>query len=320
MDKKVIKKILVIVAAVVLLTGCDEQDDKKVNIGYFPNITHAQALILKGEKILDEKWQGKCDVNWVSFNAGPAEVEALFAQEIDIGYIGPVPAINAYVKSDGDVIILANAADSGAVMLGRKNSGIKEISDLSGKKVAVPQMGNTQHLCLLQLLSESGLAPVTEGGTVEVVAVSNADVMNMMEEEKIDAALVPEPWGRILEINCAAQVILEHNEILLEGNYPTAVVVARKEFVETNPEVVRDFLEAHEQATERIANDEDVFDLINEQIENVTGKRYEDEIIKHAFERIKPTVIINEDAIKAFSDISYEKGFIQSRMHDGIIR
>jgi len=183
------------------LTGCGSNDNNtaKVNIGYFNNVTHAQALLMKSEESLEKALGEDIKVNWTSFNAGPAEVEALFSEDIDIGYIGPVPAVNANVKSNGDVMILTGATKGGAVVVKNKDSQINSISDFAGKNVAIPQIGNTQHLSLLKLLSDNNLKPVTEGGDVNITAVSNADVANVMERGDIDAAIVPEPWGATLE-------------------------------------------------------------------------------------------------------------------------
>lgn len=309
------------ILAVGLLSGCGGKgSDTEVRIGYFPNITHTQALVLKDQGKLEEKWQDEYEVSWTSFNAGPAEVEAIFAGEIDLGYIGPVPAINAYMKSQGDVQIIANATDAGAVLLKRSDSDIETIGDLAGKKVAVPQIGNTQHLCLLQLLEENGLAPTSEGGDVEVVAVANSDVMNMMDQKNIDAALVPEPWGSILESQSGAVVVKDYDEIFLEGNYPTAVVVVRKEFMEEHPDLVKEFLEEHEAATDYINNNrEELYTIINRQLEETTSKTYETDVLAKAFDRINVSSDIQEEAIQAFGKICYEQGFIQEEMKDGIV-
>ena len=240
------------------ITGCGAKEKTaQINVGYFNNITHAQALLMKAEGTLEDSVSEDVQVNWTAFNAGPAEVEALFSGDIDIGYIGPVPAISANVKSNGDVVVLSGASQGGAVLVKRKDAGIETMADLAGKTVAIPQIGNTQHLCLLELLNEHGLKTVTEGGDVTVTAVSNADVGNMMERGDIDAALVPEPWGATL-LEQGAELLLDYDEIYMEGTYDVAVVVVRKDFLEANPELVEAFLEEHEAATERIGQDKEM--------------------------------------------------------------
>lgn len=115
-----IKKLLIagaFILAALGMTGCGSKQEKanEVNIGYFNNITHAQALLMKSEKSLENRFGKDVSVKWNAFNAGPAEVEALFSGDIDIGYIGPVPAISANVKSQGDVVILSSATKGGEI-------------------------------------------------------------------------------------------------------------------------------------------------------------------------------------------------------------
>ena len=309
MKKKILSVILTtaLVSSSVMLAGCGGNDSgkPKVRIGYFPNVTHAQALVMKNSQMLENKWGDECEVTWTSFNAGPAETEALFAEEIDIGYIGPVPAVSANAKSMGDVVIISNATNAGAVLLKRKDTGIDSVADLAGKKVAVPQMGNTQHLCLLNIISKNDIQDV------EIVASANADIVNLMDNGTIDAALVPEPWGSTIEKKGNVEILLDYDEVFLEGNYPVALVVARKEFVEENPEYVKDFLAAHEEATSTVSSKSDeILQVINSEIEQATGKLLDTEIIKSSFERIVVDSQINKDAVMAFAQISKDEGLI----------
>ncbi len=283
----------------------------KVRIAYFPNITHTQALVMKNKKTVEDKWKDNCEVSWTSFNAGPAEMEAIFAGEIDLGYIGPVPALSANVKSNGDVKIISNTTNAGAVLLKRKDSGIEAISDLSGKKVAVPQMGNTQHLCLLSILSENGLETTDKGGDVTVNASSNADILNLIDNGSVDAALVPEPWGTTIENNGNAEILMDHNEVFLNGNYPTAVVVASKDFIDAHPDLVKEFLEMHEEAAVYINEHMDeALEIVNAEIKDATGKALEPDVIKNAFTRMTVDTNLNTDAIMKFAEISKQEGFI----------
>ena len=289
--------------------GADGVTD--VRVAYFPNITHTQALVMKNQKTLEEKWEGKCNVSWTSFNAGPAETEAIFAGEIDLGYIGPVPAISANVKSGGDVKIISNTTNAGAVLLKRKEAGIESVADLAGKKIAVPQMGNTQHLCLLSLLTDQCLKTVDAGGDVTVNASSNADILNLMDNGSVDAALVPEPWGTTIENNGSAEVLLDYNEVFLEGNYPTAVVVASKDFMDEHPDLVKEFLEAHEEAALYInENMDEALSIVNKEIEEATGKALDEAVIKNAFTRMTVDTALNHEAIMKFAQISKDEGFI----------
>lgn len=315
-----LRKFIFMIAGVGLIlsmVGCGSAAKKShnektdVRIAYFPNITHPQALVMKNQKTLEDKWQDTCNVSWVSFNAGPSEVEAIFAGEIDLGYIGPVPALSAIAKSGGDVKIIANATDAGAVLLKRKDSGIESVKDLSGRKVAVPQIGNTQHLCLLDLLAQNGLKTVDKGGDVTINASSNADILNLMDNGSVDAAVVPEPWGATIEKNGNAEVLLEYDQLFLNGNYPVALVIAGSDFMEEHPEIVKEFLQAHEDATLYInENTAQAQDIVNKEIESVTGKSLETDVIKKAFDRMKVDAVLNKEAIMTFAGMSKQEGFI----------
>ena len=302
------------------MTGCSNSQTgtPEVHIGYFNNITHDQALLMKAEGALEEAYGADASVTWTAFNAGPAEVEALFAGDIDIGYIGPVPAITANVKSGGDVQILSSATKGGAVLVKSPGSDINSVADLAGKVVAIPQLGNTQHLCLLNLLEENGLSPVTEGGTVTVAAVSNADVANTMNNGDIDAALVPEPWGATLLAN-EAELVMDYDTIYFEGEYDVAVVVVRKDFMAEHPEFVARFLEEHESATRRM-NDSlaECLPIINQELEAATGKSLDDSIITEAFTRIGVSTELNRSSIEQFAVISQAQGFISELPSDDL--
>ena len=308
MKKKVL--CVVILAMLFLCVGCVDKGTEVVNIGYFNNITHAQALLMKSEKTLEQQLGSDVEVKWTAFNAGPAEVEALFAGDIDIGYIGPVPALTANVKSSGDVQVLAGATKGGAVLVCSPSQDISGVEDLDGKTVSIPQLGNTQHLSLLKLLSDNGLAPVTSGGSVNVSAVSNADVANTMNRGDIDAALVPEPWGATL-IEDGAKVVLEYDEIYLNGDYDVAVVVVRKEFAQKHPDIVEQFLQVHEETSGKLLHEkEDSLKKINQELLDATGKSLSDSIISEAFTRINVGTDINKESMMGFAGISKEQGFI----------
>lgn len=320
--KKMIANVCVMAGALMLLTGCGSAKESRgeMRVACFPNITHAQALLMKNQKTLETKLGDDYEVSWKTFTAGSSEIEAIFAGEIDIGYIGPVPAVNGNVKSDGDVTVIANAADAGAVLVKGTDSGIESIEDLEGKTVAIPQIGNTQHLCLLNLLSENGLAPVSEGGTVEVVAVENSNLQNMFDQGNVDAALVPEPWGTILTDSGNIDLLLDYQDIYLDGNYPVAVVIVRNEFMEAHPDAVETFLQAHLDATEEInSNLEGAVDAMIAEIESLTGNAYEKETVLSSFARTNVTTELNREALDNFAETSLAQGFISALPKEGFV-
>jgi NitT/TauT family transport system substrate-binding protein len=320
--RKIIALFLIIIMITLPSCGNDSGEITEVRIAYFPNITHAQALIMKSENILEDKLD--IGVRWIAFNAGPAEIEAFFAGQVDIGYIGPVPAISGFVQSHGDLLIIAGATNGGSVLAARSDADIKSAADLDGKTIAVPQFGNTQHLSLLSLLTANNLKPSTSGGTVNIVQSSNADIANLMAQKNIDAALIPEPWGSILEINHGAEIILNYDEINAGEIPSTAVVIVRKEFLENHRDIVEKFMEAHKEATLFI-NNNDVKEIINAQIYEVTKNAIAENVIDSALRRLIADYKIPEDSIMDFAKISEREKFIprlpaQEIFYDGFVK
>lgn len=311
-----------IVLLIFSMVGCKKTgaNSNLVRVAYFPNITHTQALVMKNQGLLEKKLGEDYKVEWTQFNAGPAEVEALFAGEIDLGYIGPVPAVNAYVKSKGDVKIIAGATNGGAVLVCRKDVTMDGVTDLSGKKVAIPQLGNTQHLVLLHLLSESGMKTTTNGGDVEIVAAANADIKSLMEAGEVDAALVPEPWGSILINDVGAQIVLDYNEMGNDGNDSTAVVVVRQEFMDKNPDIVKAFLEVHKEATLYInESKEEAKNVVNNEIESLTSNAIAPEILNTAFNRLVVSWEVPSASIFQFAELNVQEGFADEVPDDKVI-
>lgn len=316
--KKIIS-VLTIISVLGAFSGCgnssNQADDTiTVHIGFFPNITHSQALVGKQNKSFEKAFGSKTKVEWKQFNAGSSEIESVLAGAIDIGYIGPGPAINGYAKSKGDVQIIAGSTDAGAILVSRKDEPIKSVKELANKKVAVPQFGNTQDLSLRNLLNENGLKDKTKGGNVEIVQADNPDIKTLLTTNQIDAALVPEPWGSRLVVEAGANVVLDYDKVWRNGKYPTAVVIVRKEFLKDHPDIVEKFLKTHVELTDYInKNNSQASDIINKQIYNLTKKSLSKGVLTSAFKRITATNDPEKDAVNEMVDLSVSTGFIKQK-------
>lgn len=308
---------LLVIATAASFLGCSSNknsDDNKVRVGFFPNITHAQALIGKNQGRFQKLLGDKYPIEWKQFNAGPAEIEALLAGELDIAYVGPGPAVNGYARSKGEIQIISGASDAGAVLIARKDAGIKEVKDLQGKKVAIPQFGNTQDLSLRALLKENGLKDKTKGGNVEIVRAENPDIKTLLDQNRIDAALVPEPWGARLEKEIGAKVVLDYNEVWRQGQYSTAVIVARSDFIKSHPEVVENFLKAHVDITDYINESKEAAkNVVNDEIGKLTKKPLEKSVLNNSFKRITSTDNPEKQSIEEMTDLSVSVGFLRER-------
>lgn len=304
-----------------LLGGCttdtNSQDNKaleSVRVGIFPNITHAQALIGKSQGTFQKKIGDQVPIDWQVFNAGSLEIEAMLAEEVDLGYIGPGPAINGYAKSRGDIVIIAGSVDGGAVLVAGKNSNIHSVKDLSGKRVAIPQFGNTQDLTLRAVLKQNKLKDTTKGGTVEIMQAQNPDIKTLLDQKQIDAALVPEPWGSRLVKEVGAKIVLDNDQLWRNGNYPTALIIARKDFIKKHPDVVKNFLAAHVELTKwTVENPEEAKKIVNNEIKNITQKALPKEVLDTSFTRLKLTTEVNQQAVQEMVDLSVQTGFLRKK-------
>jgi len=299
------------------ITGCSskkaESEAVNVRVGYFPNITHSQALVGREQGTFQKAVGAANKIDWKLFNAGPSEIEALFAGAIDIGYIGPGPAINGYAKSKGDIQIIAGATDAGAIFVSRKGLVIKNLKDLSGKKIAVPQFGNTQDLTLRSILSKNGLKDKTKGGTVEISQAANADILTLLQKGDIDGALVPEPWGSRLIKEAKANIILDYKDIFREGKYTTAVVVVRTQFLKDHPQIVENFIKNHVETTDYInKNPGEAKKIVNKQITELTKKSIATDVLDAAFKRLTVTNNPEKDSVLDFVKSSVKEGFLKT--------
>lgn len=311
------KKCVALLLTLVLLlsiAGCSG-DDSTVRIACFPNVTHTQALLGRIDETFEARFGEETQVEWYTFNAGPSEVEALFAGNIDIGYIGPIPAINAYVRSRADVSIIAGVTNGGSVLVTRPDLTLEDVSDLDGLVVSVPQYNNTQDIILRALLSEAGLAPKSEGGTVDIVASENSNTKLLLDTGEIDAAIVPEPWGSRLIDEVGANILLDYDEIY-DGNYTVAVVIVSNDFLKDNREVVKDFLREHValtlQANEQL---EQSAERANQCIEQLTGSSLADEVVQQAYSRMTITYDPEKESLEQFIDICTELGTISEEVN-----
>lgn len=311
--KSMLILILVIVFSFTLVSCSNSDNDQlKVRIACFPNLTHSQALVGMAEGQFQKAFGEKNQIEWKIFNAGPAEIEALFAGEVDIGYIGPVPAINGYVKSKGELQIIAGATDAGAILVSRKDLHIKDIKELDGKKIASPQFGNTQDLVLRYILKENGLKDSTKGGSVQIIQAENPDIKTLLDRGDIDAALVPEPWGSRLIKEINANIVLDYNQVYSQGGYSSAVVIARTDFIKNHPNIVKKFIETHVQLTKYInTNNNTVKKVLNDQIKKLTKSSIQDDILDASFKRLVITNNPEKESISNFIKISKDVGLIK---------
>lgn len=293
--------------AVLTLPTAAAQKATVVRLGYFPNFTHAAALVGL-QKGYVQKALGGVKLDARDFVAGTALNEAFAAGQIDIGYIGPGPAINGAARGL-PVRIIAGASNAGAVLIARKDVKIANFKDLAGKRVAIPSLGNTQDISLRHLLKTNNLKTTADGGTVTVSPVAPADVAAAFASKQIDAALVPEPWGALLESQ-GNKLVQDEKAIWRGGDYPTTVVIVNTQFAKDNPELVKAFLKAHVQAVAFInKNAPAAQTAISDKLLELTKQKISPTVLQLALKRTKITTDVNLDALKEYGDLNKEAGY-----------
>src|SRR5438067_3431051 len=244
-----------------------------LRLGYFPNLTHATALVGVANGIFARDLGPKVTLKTSTFNAGPAAVEAIFSGALDATYVGPNPAINAYQKSNGQAVRIIAGATSGGAALVVKPS-ITSVADLKGKKLATPQLGNTQDVALRSWLKKQGLNTTPEGGgDVSILPQENAQSLETFKSGQIDGAWVPEPWTSRLVLEGKGKVLVDEATLWANKQFLTTTLIVRTAFLEQHPDVVQNLLKAHVEATDYVnRNPAQAQQLANTAIAQITGK------------------------------------------------
>ena len=288
-----------------------------LRIGYFPNINHAQAVIGLGNGDF-QKELGDVKVETQVFNAGPSAIEALFADRIDVTYVGSNPAINGYIKSDGQGLrIIAGAASGGAVFVVRNDSGINSAADFAGKKFASPQIGNTQDVALRSYLLKNGYKTTENGGNVTIIPANNPDIVTLFLKKSIDGAWVPEPWGAKLVKEANGKVLVDERDLWPNEKFVTSQIVVRTDYLKNHPDVIKKLLEAHVDETTWINNNKDrVGQVFNVQLEKLTGKTIPVDEFQNAFSRLEITHDPIKESLYTSANNAFELGFLGDKKPD----
>ncbi len=306
------KAYLVFAMSLVTLSSFAFAAPVKIRAAHFPNITHAPALIGQATARFEKAFQNQADIEWKLFNAGPEAVEALAAGAIDILYAGPNPAVNGFVRSRGDLLrIVAGVASGGSAFVVRKSSGIEKFEDIKGKRVATPQLGNTQDVALRHLMNQNGIKSKTKGGDVEIFNLSGADQLTAVFKNQIDAVWGVEPWISRLVAEANAKILFEEKEMWPEGIYAATVLAVRKQFMDQNPDLVKKWVGEHVEIIRWMNRSEkDAKRVVNEELKRETGKPLPESYLDQCFKRIRFTEDPMETSVRESAMRAYQVGFL----------
>ncbi|HET6452390.1 MAG TPA: ABC transporter substrate-binding protein [Spirochaetia bacterium] len=286
-----------------------------VRIGFFANVTQSQALVGLARGDFAKSLGPEVKVEARAFNAGPSVIEALFAGQLDVAYVGPNPAINGYVKSRGEALrVVAGAASGGASLVVRAGSGIRSPRGLDGRTIATPQLGNTQDVALRGYLATLGLSPRENGGTVAIVPMDNPAILEAFRLGRIDGAWVPEPWASRLEVEGNGQLLIDERTLWPGGEFATALIIASRRMLNERRNELKSILRAHVKITRwELASADAALRAANEEIKEVTGAELPLPTLQRAWARMKPTWDPLTATLQRSADNAFAAGFLKSR-------
>jgi NitT/TauT family transport system substrate-binding protein len=301
MTSRTLRAVAIAATAVLAATGLAAcgSDDKPaaagaeaatLRLGYFPNITHAPALVGVKNKLFDQAL-GTTKLEAKPFNAGPAAIEALFSDAIDATYIGPNPAINGWDKSKGQALnIIAGTTSGGASLVVKPE--ITTAAQLKGKKIATPQLGNTQDVALRYWLKTQGLtADQQGGGDVSILPQENATAVQAFAQGAIDGAWVPEPHASRLVAESKGKVLVDEKALWPNGQFVTTHLIVSQKFLKKNPATVKKLLQGHIAAVDHVnASPAEAQKAANEQLAALSGKPLKAELLAAAWKNMVFTV------------------------------
>jgi len=283
-----------------------------LRFGHFPNITHAQGLIAsqlsrEGKGWFEQRLGPDVKIQWYHYNAGPSAMEAIFTGALDLTYVGPNPALNAYVKSRGEEIrIIAGAALGGAALVVQGDSTLTRAVDFKGRKLATPQLGGTQDVAARAWLKKGGLRITQLGGDAYVLPTQNPDQLSLFSRREIDAAWTVEPWVSRLERQAGGKILLEQKDAV------TTVLVSSVKLLKTQPGLVKKIAAAHAELTTWInEHPAEAKQLVIAALKEITRAEFAQELIDRSWSRLTFTSAISVEPIQALVAEAQSVGFLR---------
>ncbi|MGI9114147.1 MAG: ABC transporter substrate-binding protein [Chthoniobacterales bacterium] len=284
------KLILALAGALTLNQAAFAEGKVVLRFGHFPNITHAQgvighALTRQGKGWFEERLGPNIEIQWFTYNAGPSAMEAMFAGSLDLTYVGQGPALNAHFKSNGsEVRVIGGAANAGAALVVKEDSPIKTAADFRGKKIATPQLGNTQDISCRAWLKAQGFKVTQTGGDVTIIPTANPDQLPLFINGGVDAVWTVEPWVTRLERDTKARVFLEDKDVI------TTWLVSSAKFLGAHRDIANKIAAANSELTDWINNNAaEAQKLLIGELKEETKADFAPDAVAQAWQRIKFT-------------------------------
>jgi NitT/TauT family transport system substrate-binding protein len=296
--------------AVVSLATAHAADKVAVRFGHFPNVTHAQGVIAhafsrQGKGWFEQRLGPNVDVQWFTYNAGPSAMEAIFAGSLDVTYVGTGPALNAHFKSEGaEIRVISGAADGGAALVVKPNGGINSPKDFRGKKIATPQLGNTQDIACRAWLKAQGFKVTQTGGDVLVIPTANPDQLALFQSGGVDGVWTVEPWVSRLEKEANAKVFLEDRDVI------TTWLISSTKFLNDHRDMAKKIAEANKELTEWIkAHPAEAQSMLVNELKAETRTEVAADSVSRSLQRVNLTAEVSPGLVEKAVRDSKEAGF-----------
>jgi len=304
---------IIAVTAIVAFTGnYSETNQDKLRVAFFPSIGHAVPIVGLENGIFQKEIGNQIEIETKIFDSGPQVIESIFASSIDIAYVGPGPIINGFLKSDGnDIKILSGAASGGASFIVQPNSGLDSIQNFNGKRIASPQISNSQDISLRYYLESNGLKPVEKGGTVFVLNISNPDIYTLFAKGDIDGAWVSEPWATLLVEESGGVRLFNEEKLWPNEQFASVLLIARTNYLENNPEIIQNWVNSHEKTVSWINSNPDKSKIIfSNFLKKYMGKSLPSEIIDESFSNLEITTDPIKNSVLTFAERADSLGYL----------
>ena len=302
----------------IVLNSNEKLSENNLRIAYFPNIGHAIPIVGMEMEFFSEKINPNVEIQSRIFDSGPQVIESLFANSVDIAYVGPGPAINGFLNSENNnVRILSGAASGGASFIVHPNSEINFASDFAGKKIAAPQIGNTQDVSLRNYLSENNLKTAEKGGSVIVYNIANPDIYTLFVKGDIDGAWVAEPWATILETELGGHRLFVEDDLWPDKQFASVLLIANIDYVEKNPEIISTFLLSHHETVDWINdNPVETRNIFNSFLKSHLGQSLSDDVVDISLSHIEITSDPIPDSVYSFAEQANILGYLGRNGYD----
>jgi len=302
----------------IALTSGDAISENKIRIAYFPNIGHAIPIIGMEKGFFEKSLGDDVQIETRVFDSGPQAIESLFANSIDLAYVGPGPAITGFLNSENhNIKILAGAASGGASFIVNPDSEIMSASDFAGKKIAAPQIGNTQDVSLRSYMSENGLKSADKGGSVIIYNIPNSDIYTLFVKGDIDGAWVAEPWATILETELGGKRLFHEEDLWPNKKFASVLLIGNADYVEKHSQVISDFLMSHHETAVWInQNPVDTRIIFNNFLKSHLGKSLPDNVVDTALSNLVITDDPQTDSVYLFAKKADALGYLGRNGYD----